>query len=453
MIQNISTDVLIVGAGFCGRAVASNLNREYLIIDRGEPFGHEEIDFKATRSTSPTENIRFPTKQLGVIDANWQSYVLGGNSNWWGGWASRLTPETFIVDSHVHWPITYEELVPYYERAEFLLNAHGDKERFPSLVGEIPGALYWKEWASDFFDAYITTETKNFTRSDIGLCTGRGTCRGCPENAKTMPWHIPAEVNGVGVNLKEIIVEGGSAKYVLCEDVDTSYKIEFKDIVFAAGGLNNVGLVKMISDNTNVGRYFQDHSSAEILCKFPKEIAYRKIAAEAHLVLDELITTEHGIEIKPLLLLSEPPVSLLNISNIPVTEENRRMFGIVWLQIEIPPEWNLKLHNRGDEYYMDYTPYFENLHLIDSAVEKIKQRLEEFGIHVAADRAGYRSHLGGYHFSGTTAMGLVVDNNSKLIGYDNVYVAGTSVVPRAGGSGPTLTAVALGIKLADHLNT
>jgi choline dehydrogenase-like flavoprotein len=152
------------------------------------------------------------------------------------------------------------------------------------------------------------------------------------------------------------------------------------------------------------------------------------------------------------LLLSEPPQSLLEKSNIIVTDENRNMFGIVWLQIEIPPEWNLKLHNRGDDYYMDYTSYFENLHLIDIAVDKVKLRLKEYGIQIAAERAGYRSHLGGYHFSGTTAMGLVVDTDSKLIGYDNVYVAGTSVVPRAGGSGPTLTAVALGIKLADHLN-
>jgi len=452
MIQNISTDVLIVGAGFCGRAVAANLNREYLIIDRGEPFSHEDINFKAERTISPAENPRFPTKQMGVADANWQSYVLGGNSNWWGGWASRLTPETFEVDDDVRWPITYEELVPYYEMAEVLLNTHGDKELFPSLVGEIPGAKYWREWASEFFNAHITSETKNFTRSDIGLCTGRGICRGCPENAKTMPWHIPVDVNGVGVNLKEIIVEDGVAKYAIGEDKDATYKIEFNDIVFAAGGLDNVGLARMISDNPYIGRYFQDHSSTELLCKFPKEIAYRKIGAEAHLVLDDLITTTDGVEIKPLLLLVEPPIQLLRASNIPVTDENRNTFGLVWLQIEIPPEWDLKLHNRGDDYYMDYTPYFENLHLIDNAVNAVRQKLNERGIEVVAEQPGYRSHLGGYHFSGTTAMGLVVDENSKLIDYENVYISGTSAVPRAGGSGPTLTAVALGIRLANYLN-
>jgi hypothetical protein len=452
MMQTISTDVLIVGAGFCGRAVATHLQRDYLIIDRGEPFTHTDIDFKAMHAVSPAENPRFPTTHMGIVDANWQSYVLGGNSNWWGGWASRITPETFHLRGNVQWPITYTELIPYYELAETLLNAHGDTQLFPSLVGEIPGATYWREWASEFFDAYITSETKNFTRSDIGLCTGRGICRGCPENAKTMPWHIPVDVDGIGVNLKEIVVQDGVAQYAIGEDSDTTYKIEFRDIVFAAGGLDNVGLSRMISDNPNIGKYFQDHSSAELLCKFPKEITYRKIGAEAHLVLDELITTSHGIEIKPLLLLTEPPTQLLRASTVAVTDENRHMFGLVWLQIEIPPEWNLQLHNRDNTYYMDYTGYFEHLHLIDGAVDAVKQKLVARGIPVVAQRAGYRSHLGGYHFSGTTAMGLVVDENSRLMGYKNVYISGTSVVPRAGGSGPTLTAVALGIRLANYLN-
>jgi hypothetical protein len=208
----------------------------------------------------------------------------------------------------------------------------------------------------------------------------------------------------------------------------------------------------MVSDNVHIGQHFQDHSSAELLCKFPKELVYRKIGAEAHLVLDELITTHCGIEIKPLLLLVEPPIELLRESTITVTDDNRNTFGLLWLQIEIPPEWNLKLHNRGDDYYMDYTAYFQNLHLIDGAVDIVKRQLTDRNIRVAAEKLGYRNHLGGYHFTGTTAMGVVVDGNSKLIDHKNIYISGTSVVPRAGGSGPTLTAVALGIRLANYLN-
>jgi thioredoxin reductase len=44
MVQSIDTKVLIVGAGFCGRAVAVNLNpADYIIIDCGEPISYETI--------------------------------------------------------------------------------------------------------------------------------------------------------------------------------------------------------------------------------------------------------------------------------------------------------------------------------------------------------------------------------------------------------------------------
>jgi choline dehydrogenase-like flavoprotein len=45
----------------------------------------------------------------------------------------------------------------------------------------------------------------------------------------------------------------------------------------------------------------------------------------------------------------------------------------------------------------------------------------------------------------------VVDADLRLIGTDNVYVNGASVIPRAGGSGPTLTIAALGLRLGEYL--
>jgi choline dehydrogenase-like flavoprotein len=45
----------------------------------------------------------------------------------------------------------------------------------------------------------------------------------------------------------------------------------------------------------------------------------------------------------------------------------------------------------------------------------------------------------------------VVDANCRVHGTSNVYVAGSSVFPTAGYANPTLTIVALSIRLADHL--
>ena len=45
----------------------------------------------------------------------------------------------------------------------------------------------------------------------------------------------------------------------------------------------------------------------------------------------------------------------------------------------------------------------------------------------------------------------VVDENCQLHGVHNLFVAGGSVFPTSGHANPTLTIVALALRLADHM--
>jgi choline dehydrogenase-like flavoprotein len=61
-----------------------------------------------------------------------------------------------------------------------------------------------------------------------------------------------------------------------------------------------------------------------------------------------------------------------------------------------------------------------------------------------------------HHHAGTTRMHEeprlgVVDADSRVHGTDNLYITGSSVFPTAGFANPTLTIVALALRLADHL--
>jgi choline dehydrogenase-like flavoprotein len=63
---------------------------------------------------------------------------------------------------------------------------------------------------------------------------------------------------------------------------------------------------------------------------------------------------------------------------------------------------------------------------------------------------------GGYHHMGTTRMHDdprqgVVNRDSRVHGIDNLYIAGPSVFPTGGYANPSLTTVALSLRLADHL--
>ena len=66
--------------------------------------------------------------------------------------------------------------------------------------------------------------------------------------------------------------------------------------------------------------------------------------------------------------------------------------------------------------------------------------------------------VGAYHHTGTTRMSDdprqgVVDRNGLVHGMANLYVAGSSVFPTCGYATPTLTLVALALRLADRLKT
>jgi len=62
---------------------------------------------------------------------------VGARSKVFGGVALRFRAEDFLSREHcggrtAGWPISYEELRPYYDRAERLLQVHGLKERDPT---------------------------------------------------------------------------------------------------------------------------------------------------------------------------------------------------------------------------------------------------------------------------------------------------------------------------------
>jgi choline dehydrogenase-like flavoprotein len=64
--------------------------------------------------------------------------------------------------------------------------------------------------------------------------------------------------------------------------------------------------------------------------------------------------------------------------------------------------------------------------------------------------------IGGYHHMGTTRMSTsprrgVVDQDCRVHGLGNLYIAGSSVFPTSGWANPTLTILALTLRLGDHL--
>jgi choline dehydrogenase-like flavoprotein len=83
---------------------------------------------------------------------------------------------------------------------------------------------------------------------------------------------------------------------------------------------------------------------------------------------------------------------------------------------------------------------------------RIQVTFDEAGSEWPSDLAGGWHHMGTTRMSDEPAHG-VVDRDCRVHGIDNLFIAGSSVFPTAGSGTPTMTLVALALRLADHLES
>jgi len=103
---------------------------------------------------------------------------------------------------------------------------------------------------------------------------------------------------------------------------------------------------------------------------------------------------------------------------------------------------------------MDYSSVRRTHEMIARAVGEAGVGRLKLGL---AEGAEWPENMqGGRHHMGTTRMHRdprkgVVDSDGRVHGLANLYIAGSSVFPTVGAANPTLTIVALAVRLADHL--
>src|SRR5580765_1172503 len=123
-------DIIIIGSGAGGGTIAhalSSTQARILILERGDfvPQEEENWDPKAV-----WKDLRYRARER-WLDASGREflpyihYCVGGNTKFWGSVLSRLRREDFRAVEHLDgvspaWPIDYDVLAPYYERAERL---------------------------------------------------------------------------------------------------------------------------------------------------------------------------------------------------------------------------------------------------------------------------------------------------------------------------------------------
>ncbi|MCB0335352.1 MAG: GMC family oxidoreductase, partial [Bdellovibrionales bacterium] len=251
----IKADVCIIGGGAAGITIAMELDKAGIsvaILESGglDPDGNTQSLSDGTNTGRPY----FP-----VIATS--TRYLGGNTNRWGSWcrpldAMDLEPRDWVP--HSGWPVTREELDPYYLRAHTVLGLRDYNYDVASFLKSIDSTGLDE---IDFDSDEILTKIWQFKKPPRRFGKDFREDLSQSENISLYLHAIVTDIvlaeNGTGV--RELSVknfEGFHTQAVAKHYILASGGIENPRILLASRNQdpNGVG-----NQNDNVGRYFMEH--------------------------------------------------------------------------------------------------------------------------------------------------------------------------------------------------
>ncbi len=167
-------DVIVVGSGAAGGQTAYTLAMEgakVLMLEAGRNYDPlSETPMFETNHQAPLRGAGTPGKPFGFHDATidggwavpgepytnassdpkrqffwWRARMLGGRTNHWGRIALRNGPYDFKPRTRdglgFDWPISYEDVAPYYDKVEMLIGVYGTNEGLENTPNSPAGIL------------------------------------------------------------------------------------------------------------------------------------------------------------------------------------------------------------------------------------------------------------------------------------------------------------------------
>ncbi len=511
-------DIIIIGTGAGGGTLLHALaptGKRILVLERGGfvPRELENWDTKAVNLDG-----RYNTKEV-WRDKDGQplhphtNYFVGGNTKFYGAALFRLRREDFGEIKHwggvsPAWPISYEELEPYYLAAERLYHVHGERGvdptdppasgpyAYPAVSHEPRIQQLHDDWARLGHRPFhvplgIMLDENQRWKSPCIRCA---TCDGhpCLVNGKSDADVVcvkPALEHPNVTLLTEALVTGlvtgpsgreVTAVHVERDGVKEAYSAAI--VVVAAGAINSAALLLRSANDKHprglangsdvVGRHYMGHVNSVLmaLSKCPNPTVFQKTLALNDFYFggeDWQYPMGHisfvGKLDGPTLKAGAPAIA--PGWTLELMAKHSLDF---WLTSEdLPdPENRVTLNSHGN-IVLAYTPNNEEGHrrLIEKLKGLMKQQTKcgvhghecHEGMFARSLYLGQRIPLAGVaHQNGTIRFGA--DPKSSALNtfcraheLDNLYVVDGSFFPSSAAVNPALTIMANALRVADHL--
>ncbi len=507
-------DVIIIGTGAGGGTLARHLapsGKRILLLERGDWLPRElenwdaEAVFVDNRYVSPDtwNDASGKPFQPGV------HYYVGGATKFYGAALFRLRKEDFGELQHHDglspaWPISYDELEPYYTLAEQLYQVHGARGEDPTeppASGPYPHpAVSHEPRIQQLADDLAAAGYHPFhapcgimldeSNPPFSRCIRCSTCDGfpCLVHAKA-----DAEVLGVRPALEHPNVtlltnakvtrlatnESGTAVTEVVVDRDGSEERFAGDIVVVSCGAANSARLLLQSagekhpnglanGSDQVGRNYMFHDSTAVLALSREEnpTAFQKTLAfnDFYFGSDDFEYPLGGVQMvgksKAPMFRGEQP-GKTRLAPEWTLERMARHAIDLWLSTEdLPQPDNRVTVDRDGKLTLAYTE--TNLEAKKRLYAKVKSTLGKLDMNPdhLIHRFAYAKNdipiAGCAHQAGTCRFGTdpaasVLNVDCRAHEVDNLYVVDTSFFPSIGAVNPALTAMANSLRVGDHL--
>lgn len=503
---DMDCDVCIAGAGAAGVAMALTLaerNHRVILLEAGG-FDYDEAD----QDPYAGESIGRPYHEISTTRLRF----LGGSTNHWGGMCTHLEPIDFERRDwipHSGWPIGFDDLQYWYAEAHpWLELGPFDYERsnispkgtryLPFRSGRVRHKMWHYSRPPTSFGVEFRAKLERAESLDLLLHANL----------------VDIEMDPSGQNVTSYLIrtlQGKTARvrarsFVLALGGLENPRLLLNATSVQAQGIGNgadlVGRFFMEHLNTDAGQVVsdEDHWAPSYDSLFRDGRQYRAFLTASPSMQKERQILGSAIGLGPLFQARERSIAYDSLHRLKMAWLRRRFPDDLGAHIAnlITDASGLKeaLEERFDPTVYLYTegeqaPNPDSRVLLGGETDALglrrlkldwrlseidKRSIRELAVLIGAElgrlnkgRVGIPRWLlddhpsdddpilGGYHHMGTTRMSLdpsqgVVDADCRVFSTRNLFIAGSSVFTTGGAANPTLTIVALALRLADHLD-
>jgi choline dehydrogenase-like flavoprotein len=487
-------DVIVLGSGAGGGTIAHALAAtgvRILIVERGDFIPQEQENWDPD---AVWKQLRYQTREV-WLDADgrqfppYSHYNVGGNSKFWGSVLYRLRREDFGELQHLDgispaWPIDYDTLEPYYERAERLYQVHGergldptDPPRGPFPYPAVPHSPGMAQLADQFralglhpsplplglLDGCVLCNTCNSFACKVHAKSEADVC--CVRPALQRP-NVTLWTNACATRL----VTNESGDYITGVEVERdggTVRVEAPIVIVSCGAVNSAALLLRSANASHpdgvanssgmVGRRYMAHLATMMQGFHPfrrNDTVFQKTLA-----INDFYFRGPGCDYPLGQIQSQGRTHAVMAQTvvpwIPLWAYDSWVSrGVDWLVMseDLPDPDNRVQIDKDGRIRLNYRP--NNLRAHRRLVKEMSRLLRKVGFwSVVKHSHGARNttHQCGTLVFGNDARTSVLDPFCRAHDVRNLFVVDASFFPSSAAVNPALTIAAQALRVADHI--